>query len=81
MMRFKVSRDPQTSTLFVKNFMESPEAKPFLTNPDGQPGFCVCDSKKPLQGLQVLGFEAAEVFDEELSLEDGDVLVFQARPN
>ncbi|KAK1066773.1 aspartate--tRNA ligase msd1, partial [Friedmanniomyces endolithicus] len=48
-------------------------------NPDGQPGIFIVDSRKPLQGLQPFGFEAAEQVDEMLALEDGDLLVLQAR--
>ena len=61
--------------------MESPDAKPFVENVEGQPGFFVYDYSKPLQGLQAFGFEAAEHLEELLQLEDGDLVVVQARSN
>jgi aspartyl-tRNA synthetase len=40
--------------------MDSPDAEPFISNIDGAPGFCVYDSRKPVEGLQSLGFEGAK---------------------
>ncbi|KAK4152245.1 tRNA synthetases class II-domain-containing protein [Chaetomidium leptoderma] len=56
-------------------------------NPDGAPVALVVDSSKPLRGLSPLGFEGAGALESgeagpNLSdLEDGDVLIFQAREN
>jgi aspartyl-tRNA synthetase len=79
MMKMTLSDDPRETREFISAFMDSPEAEEFLTNPDGGPGIFVFDSRKPLQGLQPLGFEAAEVIGEDL--EDGDLVVLQARKN
>lgn len=64
---------------------------PILKNTDGQPVPIVIDSSKPLSGLSPLGHEAAERLlaarDDggDLpnlgSLQEGDLLVIQARPN
>ena len=78
-MKLTVSDDPQTTRNFVTKFMDSPEAVQFLHNPDGQPGIFVVDSRRPLQGLQPFGFEAAEQIEDMLELSDGDLLVIQAR--
>ncbi|KAK4554987.1 aspartate--tRNA ligase msd1 [Recurvomyces mirabilis] len=80
-MKVAVSDDPATTRKFVSTFMDSPEAAPFTSNPEGQPGIFVCDSRKPLQGLQTFGFEAAEQLEEILDLQDGDLVVLQARKN
>ena len=79
--KVSVSDDPQQTRKFVETFMSSPESLPFTNNPHGQPGIFVYDTRKPLQGLQVFGFEAAEQLEEILNLEDGDLIVLQARPN
>lgn len=78
-MKLSLSDDPEESRSFISKFMDSPDGQAFLQNPDGQPGFCVYDGRKPLQGLQVLGFEAAEHLEQILGLEEGDVVVLQAR--
>ncbi|KAK3720106.1 aspartate--tRNA ligase msd1 [Vermiconidia calcicola] len=80
-LKFPAAEDPQETRKFVASFMDSAEALPFVQNPDGQPGIFVFDSRKPLQGLQVFGFEAAEQLEEMLDLEDGDLVVLQARKN
>ena len=57
-------------------------------NPDGAPVALMIDSRKPLRGLSPLGFEGVAALErgdpgleEFADLEDGDVLVFQAREN
>lgn len=70
--------------------------KPLLKNPDGQPVPLIIDSSKPLSGLSSLGYEASEKLlassnDDSSSntgdlphlgsLQEGDLLVIQARPN
>lgn len=80
-MKLSISEDTQETRQFVSSFMDSPEALPFIQNPDGQPGIFIFDPRKPLQGLQVFGFEAAEQVEELLALEEGDLVVIQARKN
>ncbi len=77
--RLRVSDDSAMTRVFITEFMDSPEATPFLKNPDGQPGIFFIDSGKPLSGLQPFGFEAAEHVEKLLDLHDGDVVVVQAR--
>jgi len=76
-----VSEDPTITRKFIFEFMDSAEAQPFITNSHGQPGIFMYDSRKPLSGLQPFGFEAAEYLEENLSLQDGDLLILQARKN
>ncbi|KAL1613657.1 aspartate--tRNA ligase msd1 [Diplodia seriata] len=80
-MRLRVSDDPSETRKFVNEFMDSPEAAPFINNPEGQPGIFIFDARKPLQGLQPFGFEAAERLEDMYQLEDGDLIVIQARKN
>lgn len=77
--KFSLSSDPATTRKFVFDFMASQEAQPFINNPEGQPGIFIFDSRKPLGGLQPFGFEAAEYLEEHLSLEEGDLVILQAR--
>lgn len=81
MLRFNQSVPDASSTMqqFVANFLDSAEGTAFVNNPDGCPGIFVIDSGKPLQGLQALGFEAAERVEEIYQIEDGDLIVLQAR--
>ncbi|KAK2597110.1 hypothetical protein N8I77_012978 [Diaporthe amygdali] len=73
---------------FIKSIWDT-LPKPLSKNPDGQPVPLIIDSSKPLSGLSPLGHEAASaVLDASSSdlpnisgLEQGDVLVIQARPN
>jgi len=78
-MKVPIAEDPKETRRFVTGFMDSAEAKQFNKNPDGQPGIFVYDSRKPLGGLQAFGFEAAEQVEEALELEEGDLVVLQAR--
>ncbi|KAF2483905.1 tRNA synthetases class II-domain-containing protein [Neohortaea acidophila] len=80
-MKLRIAEDGQDTRRFVSSFMDSAESLPFVQNPDGQPGIFIFDSRKPLQGLQPFGFEAAEQLEEMLELEDGDLVVLQARKN
>lgn len=66
---------------FTKDFLDSPEAASFHSNPSGGPGVFVFDPKQPLQGLHAFGFEGAMSITSTLSLEPGDLLILQARPN
>ena len=80
-MKFSISPNPKETQKFVRQFMDSPDAKHFQENPDGQPGIFIYDSSQPLNGLFAFGFQTAEYLEEVLSLEDGDLLVLQARKN
>ncbi len=81
MLRINQSVLDKSSTMqqFVANFLDSAEGTPFVDNPDGGPGIFVVGSAKPLQGLQALGFEAAERVEDFFQIEDGDLIVLQAR--
>ncbi|KAH0538260.1 hypothetical protein FGG08_005131 [Glutinoglossum americanum] len=78
-LKVHISDDPKEARDFVNMFMDSPESAVFQKNPQGAPGVFVVDSRKPLQGLQPFGFEAAERIEEILDLEEGDLVVLQAR--
>ncbi|KAL9026502.1 MAG: hypothetical protein Q9196_004838 [Gyalolechia fulgens] len=82
-LRFGTSAESQTSDMrnFITKFLESPEGMSFIQNPEGGPGIFIVDSTKPLQGLQALGFEAAERIEDLYDIQDGDLLILQARPN
>ncbi|KAK7605688.1 aspartyl-tRNA synthetase [Phyllosticta citricarpa] len=79
--KLRLNTSPSEASRFVSDFMKSPEGHAFMGNPDGQPGVAVFNSSKPMQGLHVFGFEAAERLEEDLGLEEGDVVIFQARKN
>lgn len=66
---------------FTSGFLDSEQNRRFLDNPDGGPGIFICDSSKPLQGLSAFGFEAAEALEERFNLEDGHLIILQARKN
>ncbi|KAI9807915.1 MAG: hypothetical protein M1825_005221 [Sarcosagium campestre] len=78
--KLHISDDASETQRFVASFMDSPQARSFNENPDGAPGIVIIDNLKPLQGLQPLGFEAADRLTEQLDLTDGDLVVLQARP-
>lgn len=79
---FKVEgndNDPAAASQFITQFLDSPAGAVFNNNPDGGPGVFIYDAKKPLCGLQPLGFEAAERIEELLELDHGDLVILQAR--
>jgi len=80
-MKFQVADEPAKTRKFITTFMDSPDSAAFQENPDGGPGIFVVDSRKPLRGLQPFGFEAAEQVEEMLDIEDGDLVILQARKN
>lgn len=80
-LKLPISDNSKETREFVIKFMDSPEARPFNENPEGQPGIFIYDPRKPLSGLQVFGFEAAETIEETLDLQEGDLVVLQARKN
>ncbi|PGG98300.1 aspartate-tRNA ligase [Polytolypa hystricis UAMH7299] len=73
------NEDPEETRKFLNTFMDLPAAAEFINNPDGGPGAFVYDCRKPLQGMQPFGFEAAWTLEQELHLEDGDLIIIQAR--
>ena len=66
---------------FIRGFLDSRENKHFLDNPSGGPGIFIYDSGKPLQGLSAFGFEAVEELERMFDLEDGHIVIIQAREN
>jgi aspartyl-tRNA synthetase len=76
-----VNGDPQSAKEFVFKFFASPEAAPFMSNPDGQPGVFFYGPGQPLNGLQPFGFEAADMLESSLDLNEGDIVFLQARKN
>ncbi len=78
-IKLHVSDDAGETRGFVRTFMDSPESTSFQENTEGGPGIFIVDSRQPLQGLQPFGFEAARHIEELLELEDGDLVILQAR--
>ena len=70
---------PSEARAFIASFLDFADNKHILDNPDGGPGIFVYDSSKPLQGLSAFGFEAVEEIDRSLDLQDGYLIVLQAR--
>ncbi|KAL8803496.1 MAG: hypothetical protein Q9200_006187 [Gallowayella weberi] len=81
MLRFSSDSSNGSPTMqkFITDFLDSPGGTPFVNNPDGSPGIFIVDYRKPLRGLQALGFEAAERVEDMYQVEDGDLIVLQAR--
>jgi len=72
---------------FVHDLMEGMPA-PLARNGDGAPVALIFDSMKPMSGLSSLGYKGLEGItggqeglEDFQNLEDGDVLIFQARQN
>lgn len=59
---FKIRLDASLSDIqvFISTFLDSPDAELFKSNPDGAPGICIYDPRKPLEGLAPFGFEGLE---------------------
>lgn len=70
---------PGSIRTFIKEFLDSPRATPFHSNPCGGPGIFIYDPTQPLQGLHAFGFEAAKAIASTLLSEPGDLLILQAR--
>ena len=70
---------PDAARKFIGGFLDSSENKRFLANPDGGPGIFIYDSGKPLHGLSAFGFEAVEQIEQDLDLDDGNLIILQAR--
>jgi aspartyl-tRNA synthetase len=80
-MNISISTDPKITRKFVASFLDSPEGKPYLDNPNGQPGIFIGDVSQPMQGLGPLGYQYVMEGPEALAVNHGDLLVIQARPN
>ena len=78
-MKVCISDDANVSRNFISDFLGSANAAKYNKNVDGAPGIAIYDSTKPLQGLQVLGYPAAEDVASRLELDEGDVVVLPAR--
>ena len=74
-----LNSDPGLTRKFISVFMDSSEAEPFNENSGGAPGIFVYDTKRPLQGLEPFGFEAALEIERLLEPGDGDLIILQAR--
>lgn len=73
---------PDMSRRLVIDFMKE-LPKQFTENADGMPQILVYDSSKPLCGFSSIGFEYEAVLEAASGgkeLNDGDLVVFQARP-
>lgn len=79
-IKIPISEDPKVTRKFVADFLDSPDGKVYLENPDGQPGIFIGDLSQPMQGLGPLGYQYVMEGPEELAVENGDLLVLQARP-
>ncbi|KAF1833792.1 hypothetical protein BDW02DRAFT_569657 [Decorospora gaudefroyi] len=79
--KLPISSDPKTTRKFISDFLDSPDGKPYLSNPDGQPGVFIGDVSQPMQGLGPLGHQYTMEGPSSLAIEQGDLLVLQARPN
>ncbi|KAF7564712.1 aspartyl-tRNA synthetase [Pyrenophora tritici-repentis] len=80
-IKISISEDPKVTRKFIASFLDSPDGKPYLDNADGQPGIFIGDLSQPMQGLGPLGYQYVMEGPESLAVENGDVLVLQARPN
>jgi aspartyl-tRNA synthetase len=71
----------EESREFVFKFMDNlPPA--LAKNPDGMPSILISDSRQPLCGFSSIGFEYEAILNkvsDGQELEDGDIVVFQAR--
>jgi aspartyl-tRNA synthetase len=79
---FSLDGNPAAKTheLVIKFMDELPDA--FKQNPDGMPQILVYDTSKPLAGFSSLGHEYGSVLEQiapDQELENGDIVVFQAR--
>lgn len=76
-----LSDDPKANRKFISTFFDSPDGKPYLTNPDGQPAVFFGDASQPMGGLGPLGYAFTMDSPAEVSVSHGDLLVLQARKN
>lgn len=79
--KISISSDPKVTRKFISDFLDSPDGRPFLENPHGQPGVFVGDHSAPMQGLGPLGYQYLMEGPSSLAIEHGDLLILQARSN
>ena len=73
--------DPRRTREFTTDFLGSPDAAWCHKNPSGGPGIFIYDPSQPLEGLHAFGFDGASHIKSKLSLQPGDLLILQARPD
>ena len=78
-MVLQTEASPSEVRIFIGELLDSVENKSFLQNLDGGPGIFVYDSSKPLNGLAAFGFQAVEYLERDMELENGALIVLQAR--
>lgn len=79
--KMPIPSDPSTTRKFISSFLDSPDGKAYLDNPDGGPGIFIGDQSQPMGGLGPLGYPFVMEGPESLKTEHGELLVIQARPN
>ncbi|KAF2691716.1 aspartyl-tRNA synthetase-like protein [Lentithecium fluviatile CBS 122367] len=79
--KLTLSPDPAKNRKTISAFLDSPEGKTYLNNPDGQPAVFFGDASQPMGGLGPMGYEFTMDCPPELQIDHGDVLVLQARKN
>lgn len=79
--KMTISQDPKATRKFISDFLDSPDGKPYLTNPDGQPAVFIGDASQPLQGLGSLGHAFSMECPQEVAVDHGELLILQARKN
>ena len=47
-VKISISEDPKITRKFIASFLDGPDGKPYLENPDGQPGIFIGDLSKPM---------------------------------
>lgn len=58
--KIRLNAPPSNVQKFISTFLDSPDAELFQSNPNGAPGICIYDARKPLEGLAPFGFEGLE---------------------
>jgi aspartyl-tRNA synthetase len=58
--KFRLKGSAEEVNAFIRRFLDSPDAEAFIKNADGPPGVCIYDVRKPMEGLQIFGFEGAQ---------------------
>jgi aspartyl-tRNA synthetase len=78
---FKLTMSPDVAQnrRIVSAFLDSPQGKPYLDNPDGQPAVFFGDASQPMGGLGPMGYQFAMESPPDVQVDHGDVLVVQAR--
>lgn len=78
-MVIPLDHPPDKVRKFITQILDSVDGKRFLENPKGGPGIFIYDSTRPLNGLSAFGFEAVERIEKDMDLQDGHLIVLQAR--